>query len=88
MASFWKRKGKRGVRWTARVRIKGRKVTRTWSTLAAAEAWARAQETAIDDGKYLAPQPGSGRIFADGSMTFASTVSASSARPARRSITH
>ena len=65
MATFYKRAGARGVRWTARVRIKGREVTRTWSTKAAAEAWARAQENAIDDGKYLAPRPGSGPILAD-----------------------
>ncbi|MET0917039.1 MAG: tyrosine-type recombinase/integrase, partial [Burkholderiales bacterium] len=65
MATFYRRAGKRGVRWTARVRVKGRQVTRTWATKAAAERWARAQETAIDDGKYLAPSPGSGPILAD-----------------------
>jgi len=65
MATFYKRKGARGIRWTARVRVKGREVTRTWATKAAAESWARAQEAAVDRGEYLAPQPGSGPIFAD-----------------------
>jgi len=65
IATFYKRVGARGVRWTARVRIKGREVTRTWATKAAAESWARAQEAAVDRGEYLAPQPGSGPIFAD-----------------------
>ena len=50
MATFYKRKGARGVRWTARVRIAGRETTKTWSTKVAAEKWARAQETAIDGG--------------------------------------
>lgn len=65
MATFYKRSGARGVRWTARVRIKGRERTKTFPTKAAAERWARAQETAIDEGKFLAPEPGSGPIFSD-----------------------
>lgn len=65
MATFYKRSGARGIRWTARVRIKGREVTRTWSTKAAAESWARAQETAVDRGEYLAPIPGSGALLVD-----------------------
>jgi integrase len=65
MATFYKRHGARGIRWTARVRIAGREVTRTWPTKAAAEAWARAQETAIDKGEYFAPRPGSGALLAD-----------------------
>jgi integrase len=65
MATFYKRAGKRGIRWTARVRIAGREVTRTWATKAAAEAWARSQETAIDKGEYFAPRPGSGALLAD-----------------------
>jgi hypothetical protein len=63
MATFYKRKGKRGVRWTARVRVNGREVTKTWATKAAAETWARAQETAIETGKYV--ETGRGLIFAD-----------------------
>jgi integrase len=65
MATFYRRAGKRGVRWTARVRIKGRKAAKTFPTKAAAEKWARAQETAIDEGKYVAPEPGAGPILAD-----------------------
>jgi integrase len=64
MATFYKRKGARGVRWTARVRIAGRETTKTWSSKAAAETWARAQETAIEGGGYAAPDA-SGAIFAD-----------------------
>ena len=63
MATFTKRKRKRGVRWTARVRLNGREVTKTWPTLGAAETWSRAQETAIQTGEYV--QTGRGVIFAD-----------------------
>jgi hypothetical protein len=65
MATFYRRTSVRGARWTARVRIKGRKAAKTSSTKAAAEQWARAQENAIDEGKYLAPEPGTGPILAD-----------------------
>src|SRR5690348_5428247 len=64
MATFYKRKGKRGVRWTARVRINGREVTNTFPTLGSAQTWAKAQELAIETGKYVAPG-GGGVIFAD-----------------------
>jgi hypothetical protein len=63
MATFYKRKGKRGVRWTARVRVNGREVTKTWATLGAAQSWAKAQELAIETGTYV--ETGRGVIFAD-----------------------
>ena len=63
VATFYKRKGKRGTRWTARVRFAGRHVTKTFGTKAAAETWARAQETAIEAGEFM--RPAVGVIFAD-----------------------
>lgn len=63
MATFYKRAGKRGVRWTARVRIEGREVTKTFATKGAAETWARAQEVAIESGQFV--RPAVGVIFAD-----------------------
>ncbi len=63
MATFYKRAGKRGVRWTARVRIDGREVTKTFATKGAAETWARAQEVAIESGQFV--RPAEGVIFAD-----------------------
>ena len=65
MATFRKYTSARGTRWTARVRIHGHHATDTFSTKAAAESWARAQETAFERGEYRAPQPGSGPILAD-----------------------
>jgi len=52
MATFYKRIGARGVRWTARVRLGGRHTTKTFATKAAAETWARAQEAAIETGEF------------------------------------
>jgi len=66
MATFYKRKGKDGVRWLARVRTHGRDESDTFDTRAAAERWARAQETAIETGQFYAPKPGTGALFADG----------------------
>lgn len=63
MATFYKRKGARGVRWTARVRLAGRQVTKTFASKGAAETWARAQETAIESGEFR--RPAAGVIFAD-----------------------
>lgn len=63
VATFTKRQRKRGARWTARVRINGREVTKTWPTKAAAETWARTQETAIETGEFV--ETGRGLIFAD-----------------------
>jgi hypothetical protein len=37
MPTFFRRKSRRAVRWTARVRVNGREVTRTWETVGAAE---------------------------------------------------
>ena len=65
MAGFEKRAGKRGIRWLARVRKQGRQVTRTFPTKESAERWARAQERAIDTGEFVAPEPGTGPLFAD-----------------------
>lgn len=65
MATFYKRKGKQGVRWTVRIRREGREVTKTYATKAAAETWARAQEQAIETGTFLAVDPRAGAIFAD-----------------------
>jgi integrase len=65
MATFRKYQSTRGTRWTARVRINGHQATDTFSTKAAAESWARAQEIAFERGEYRAPQPGSGPILAD-----------------------
>ena len=64
MATFTRRKRKDGVRYTARVRLNGRKATKTFSTLGNAKAWARSQETAIETGEYVAPM-GTGLVFAD-----------------------
>jgi integrase len=55
MATFYKRKGKRGVRWTARVRLKDRKVTKTFGTKGAAETWAAVQEGRIELGELARP---------------------------------
>jgi integrase len=63
MATFYKRKGARGIRWTARVRFAGRHVTKTFATRAAAESWARSQEIAIESGEFK--RPSVGVIFAD-----------------------
>lgn len=65
MATFYKRIGNRGTRYTARVRQAGREITKTFATKTAAEAWARAQETAIDTGQFHAPKPGTGPLLAD-----------------------
>ena len=64
MANYWKRKGARGVAWTARVRYKGVTDIQTFKSKTAAEAWARARETAIDTGVFTAPD-GKGLVFAD-----------------------
>jgi integrase len=65
MATYYKRQGKQGVRWLVRVRIKGRKSSKTFMTKASAESWARAQETAIETGKFEPVEKGVGVIFAD-----------------------
>ncbi len=65
MATFTRRVGKRGVRWTARVRLRGQVKTDTFGSKAAAEAWARAQEGAIETGTYRAAIPGKALILAD-----------------------
>lgn len=64
MATYYKRRGKRGIRWTVRVRVRGREVTRTFSAKADAEAWARDQERAIETGNFVSDATG-GPIFAD-----------------------
>jgi integrase len=64
MATILKRRGKRGVRYTARVRVRGREVTDTFATKTAAENWAKTQELAITDGKFRAPVKGSA-VLAD-----------------------
>lgn len=63
MATFYKRKRADGVRWTARVRLAGKAVTKTFGTKGAAETWARAQEAAIESGEFR--RPSTGVIFAD-----------------------
>ena len=66
MATFIKRTSRRrGVRHTARVRLQGREVTKTFPTLTAAKSWARSQERAIETHEFVAPVPGTGPIFAD-----------------------
>lgn len=65
MASFYRRERTDGVRWTARVRIRGREITDTFSTKGAAVTWARAQEHAIETGEVIALRSGQGAIFAD-----------------------
>jgi integrase len=67
MATFIKRMGKHGIRWTVRVRKGGQQVTDTFSTKAAAEAWARRQETAIETHEFLPPETkgGQNQILAD-----------------------
>lgn len=64
MATYYKRKGARGVRWTARVRLSGREVTKTFGSKAAAEGWARGQEGAIESGEFRRPAA-AGTILAD-----------------------
>ncbi|HEY2969210.1 MAG TPA: site-specific integrase, partial [Casimicrobiaceae bacterium] len=64
MATFYKRRLAKGVRWTVRVRLKGREATDTFPTRAAAAKWARAQERAIETGEFVAIEPGKGPIFA------------------------
>lgn len=64
MATFYQRKGKRGVRWTARIRLGGREVTKTFATKGAAETWARIQEGSIETGEFRRP-PTAGVILAD-----------------------
>jgi integrase len=63
VATYNKRKGKRGIRWTARVRVGGREATKTFATKGAAEDWAKAQERAIESGEFQ--KPADGVIFAD-----------------------
>jgi integrase len=65
MATIIKYVGKRGTRWTARVRLRGREVTDTFGSKAAAEGWARAQEGAIETQTYRAATPGPALILAD-----------------------
>jgi integrase len=66
VATIRKRKRADGYRYTARVRIRGQQATRTFTTKAAAERWAAAQETAFRDGQYAAPRgSGPGSILAD-----------------------
>lgn len=65
MASYTKREGKRGVRWTVRIRLQGRAVTKTFPSKAAGEAWARRQEGAIETGEFRRPQADGGAILAD-----------------------
>ncbi|MEP6997042.1 MAG: site-specific integrase [Betaproteobacteria bacterium] len=65
MATYYKRKGARGIRWTVRVRLEGREVTKTFATKGHAETWARSQETAIESGEFKAVDPSAGVIFAD-----------------------
>src|SRR5581483_11476423 len=43
----------------------GQEATDTFSTKAAAESWARAQETAFEQGVFVAPKGGTGAILAD-----------------------
>ncbi len=65
MATFTKRKGKRGIRWTVRIRREGQKETKTFGTRGAAEEWARRHETAIETGTYLPPNENAGALLAD-----------------------
>jgi len=66
MATFRKtQRQKKGTRWTARVRIRGQEITDTFSTLAAARAWATAREHAIETGEPLKLRSGEGESFAD-----------------------
>lgn len=65
MATIYKRSGAKGVRYTARVRLEGVEKTKTFSTKASAQAWARAQEGAIETGEFRLEAPDAGRIFAD-----------------------
>ncbi len=64
MATLYKRKGKRGIRWTARVRLAGREITKTFGTKTRAEAWARAKEGEIETGEFRRPDD-SGILLAD-----------------------
>jgi integrase len=65
MASFTKRTSRRGTRYTVRVRSGGSHITKTFGTRAAGEAWARAQEHAIDTGEFYVARVGGAAILAD-----------------------
>ncbi len=65
MATFYKRKRSTGFRWTARVRLEGRDIPKTFGTKAAAETWARSMETIIETGGTITPRPGSGALLVD-----------------------
>lgn len=70
MATIYKREGKRGIRYTVRVRLGGKEKTKTFGTKVAAERWSRAQEGAIETGEFRLESPDAGRIFADAVEAF------------------
>lgn len=63
MGTIRKRKRKDGYRYTARVRLNGREITKTFGKEAAAQTWVRIQEAAIESGEFRRPEKGV--IFAD-----------------------
>src|SRR5690606_2641077 len=71
MAYIFRRTGARGIRWTARVRLRGKQTTRTFQTKAAAESWARDQEGNIErDQPHQVSGRGQGALFLDAVQTF------------------
>lgn len=65
MGSILRRQGKRGTRYTARVRLDGVEKTKTFGTKAGADGWIRAQEGAIETGTFRPVDPEAGKLFAD-----------------------
>jgi len=65
MATFTKRDGKRGTRWTVRVRLDGRHITKTFGSKDAGTKWARLQEGKIETRDFVATKTGSGMLIAD-----------------------
>jgi len=65
MATFYKRSGKKGTRWTARVRLQNKRDTKTFATKAEAEAWARVQEGKIETRDFAPRRRGAETLIAD-----------------------
>jgi integrase len=65
MGDIRKRDYKKGTRYTARVRLGGKSLSKTFGVLAAAEAWIRVQEGAIETGTFRAVDPEAGKLFSD-----------------------
>jgi len=65
MGDIRKREGKKGSRYTARVRLAGKSLSKTFGVLSQAEAWIRVQEGAIEVGSFRSVDPEAGKLFKD-----------------------